>query len=154
MLRGTNVLASYSYPVRPRIRGEEGVVSGIQPSVLVARTHTRSRIVYAITISRDARRSRIRASFRFFDLFRPLILFLPYPILIYSFRTVEIFLSLFYNCIISYKYIYIYIRDTMSISINVGYIKGKIFGKRYEARRGDIWRSVDEARRVKRSALI
>lgn len=50
MLRGTNVLASYSYPVRPRIRDEKGVVSGIQPSVLVARTHTRLRIVYAITI--------------------------------------------------------------------------------------------------------
>lgn len=54
MLRGTNVLASYSYPVRPRIRGEEGVVSGIQPSVLVARTHTYlRRIVYAITIEID-----------------------------------------------------------------------------------------------------
>lgn len=71
MLRGTNVLASYSYPVRSRIRGEEGVVSGIQPSVLVARTHTYlRRIVYAITIEIDIDRV-FDLPFDIFHLFRP-----------------------------------------------------------------------------------
>lgn len=116
MLRGTNVLASYSYPVRPRIRGEEGVVSGIQPSVLVARTHTRLRIVYAIPIEIHIDRVfDLSFDSSYLRSFSPILFSFPIYIHcnIFLFRTVEIFfLSLLLFIIVLF---YINIRDAMSI---------------------------------------
>lgn len=147
MLRGTNVLASYSYPVRPRIRDEKGVVSGIQPSVLVARTHTRLRIVYAITIE-------IYID-RVFDLpfdssyLRSLstIPFLSISIVIYFFPNSSFLLLLLLFIIVSFH---------KHSRYHVYIDKRRYKGKNFETVRAEerYMRSVDEARRVKRSALI
>lgn len=147
MLRGTNVLASYSYPVRPRIRDEKGVVSGIQPSVLVARTHTRLRIVYAITI----------------EIYIDRVFDLPFDssylrsLSSIPFLSISIFNIFFPNSLFLLLLLLFIIVSFHKHSRYYVYIdKRRYKGKNFETVRAEerYMRSVDEARRVKRSALI